>query len=76
MLSGGEKSYYAALLALKAKDYIAACEHFKKAAPYYQNDKEFNLFFETTLLMVEVQNELARLEEVDKIEIEEVFSNG
>lgn len=76
MLKGGEKSYCAALLALKRKDYVSASEHFKKAAPYFENDKEFNLYFETTRLLLEVKRELGKLEKEDKLEIEEIFSNG
>ena len=76
MLKSGEKSYCAALLALKRKDYVSESEHFKKAAPYFENDKEFNLYFETTRLLLEVKRELGKLEKEDKLEIEEIFSNG
>lgn len=78
MLNSGEKSYCAALLALKGKDYFSASEHFRKAAPYFENDREFNLYYETTRLLITVKQELAQLDhrDRDRIEIEEVFSNG
>lgn len=76
MLTGGEKAYCAALLALKRKDYNAASEHFKQAAPFFQEDKEFNLYFETTMLLVEVKKTLGKLEVEDKLEIEEIVPNG
>lgn len=76
MLKSGEKSYCAALMALKCKDYVSASEHFKVAAPFFENDKEFKLFYETTQLLVEVKKELGKIERVEKLEIEEIFSNG
>lgn len=76
MLTSGEKSYCAALMALKRKDYMTASEHFKKAAPYFEHDKEFNLIFETTQLLVDVKKELGRYEKEDSIEIEEIFTDG
>ncbi len=76
MLKSGEKAYCAALLALKRKDYVAASKHFKVAAPYFENDKEFKLFYETTRLLVEVKKELGEIDRVEKLEIEELFSNG
>lgn len=76
MLKSGEKAYYAALLALKRKDFVSASEQFKTAAPFFENDKEFNLFYETTRLLVEVKKELGKINVEDNIEIEEIFSNG
>ena len=76
MLSGGEKAYCAALLALKQKDYQKAVEQFESAAPYFKDDKEFNIFLQTTWLLVTVKSELARPKNHDKLDIEEVFSNG
>jgi len=76
MLSTGEKAYCSALLALKSKDYRAALEHFTKAAPYFRSNAEFNLCFETTRLLVAVRRELNRLENEDRLEVEEVYSNG
>lgn len=76
MLNSGEKSYCAALFALKSKDYSAASEHFKKAAPFFKNDKDFNLYYETTCLLVAVKKELAQQNNEGNIEIEEIFSNG
>jgi hypothetical protein len=76
MLNSGESEYYAALLALKRKDYSSASEHFKKAAPFFEHDREFRLFHESTSLMVAVKQELDRRRQEDSLEIEEVFSNG
>jgi len=76
MLSGGEKSYVAALLALKRKDYRAALEEFEKAAGHFTGDKEFNIYLETTRLLVTVKKELARPRNHEGLDIEEVFSNG
>lgn len=76
MQHGGEKAYCSALLALKQKDYIAASNFFKKAAPFFKDDKEFNLYYETTLLLLEVKKTLGKLEDDEKLEIEEIFTNG
>lgn len=76
MLSTGEKAYCAALLALKRKDYGLAAEQFEKAAPFFADNKEFNLYRETTRLLVKVKNELSRMEREDVIEVEEIFSDG
>lgn len=76
MLSSGEKEYCSALLALKSKDFVSASEHFEKAAPYFENNKEFKLFHETTRLLLEVKKKLGTMKEDDKLEIEEIFSNG
>ncbi len=76
MLSTGEKAYCSALLALKQKKYRLALEQFAKAAPFFKDNREFNLYFETTRLLVTVSNELGRLENKDRLEVEEVFSNG
>ena len=76
MLKAGEKAYCAALLALKRKDYLSASEYFRQAAPYFKENKEFNLYSETTKLLVAVKRELGTLEHDDKLEIEEIFTNG
>ena len=76
MQSGGEKAYCSALLALKQKDYTAASNFFEKAAPYFKSDKEFKLYYETTLLLLEVKKTLGKFEDEDKLEIEEIFTNG
>jgi len=76
MLSGGETSYVAALVALKRKDYKAALEQFEKAAGHFAGDKEFNICLETTRLLVAVKQELARPRTHERLDIEEVFSNG
>ena len=76
MQPGGEKAYCSALLALKQKDYTAASNFFKKAAPYFKDDKEFKLYYETTLLLLEVKKTLGKFEDEDKLEIEEIFTNG
>lgn len=76
MLSVGEKAYCAALLALKNKEYSNALSFFEKAAPYFSNNKEFTLYFETTRLLVEVKSKLGTLQVDDKLEIEEIFTHG
>jgi len=77
MLESSEKAYCLALDALKQKDYIAAAGHFDRAAPHFRNDKEFCLFRESTRLLVDVRKRLSTLENADnRIEIEEIFSNG
>ena len=76
MLSVGEKAYCAALLALKNKEYTSALSFFEKAAPFFNNDKEFTLYFETTRLLVEVKSKLGTLVVDDKLEIEEIFTHG
>lgn len=76
MLKPAEKAYCQALLALKRKDYAAARNLFDKAAPAFADDKEFNLYRETTRLLLVVKERLAKLDNEDKIEIEETFSNG
>ena len=76
MLSSSEKAYCEALLALKRKDYHAASAHFGTAAPDFKGNGEFNLFHETTKLMLAVKKERQRLNSQDQIDIEEVFSRG
>ena len=76
MLKSGEKAYCSALLALKSKDFKSASKYFEQAAPYFKKDKEFNLYFETTKLLVEVKKELGKVEIVDNLEIEEIFTHG
>jgi len=74
--SGGDKAYTSALIALKQKDYTSASKFFQEAAPYYKDDKEFKLYFETTQLLIEVKKTLGKLEDDEKLEIEEIFTNG
>jgi hypothetical protein len=76
MLNSSEKAYCEALLALQRKDYHAASARFDTAAPYFKDNREFNLFHETTKLMLAVKKERQRLNSQDQIEIEEVFSRG
>jgi hypothetical protein len=76
MVSGGEKAYRVALLALRQKDYRTAAEEFEVAAPYFKEDKEFNILRETTLLLLAVKEELARPGNQDRLDIEEVFTSG
>ena len=77
MLSVGEKNYLSALMALKNREYAKAASCFEKAAPYFEHDKEFVLYFETTRLLVEVKKELGLLEvDENSLEIEEIFTNG
>ncbi|HUV30055.1 MAG TPA: hypothetical protein VMY05_03025 [Acidobacteriota bacterium] len=77
MSNPSEKAYRLALQALKRKDYRTAADLFAKAAPGYQQDREFALLRESTRLLLAVQRELTALKEADEeLEIEEVFSNG
>ncbi|MFQ6008459.1 MAG: hypothetical protein ACE5K8_05840 [Candidatus Zixiibacteriota bacterium] len=76
MLNSSEKAYCEALLALQRKDYQAASVHFDTAAPYFKDNREFNLFHETTKLMLAVKEERQRLNSQDQIEIKEVYSHG
>ena len=76
MLSGPEKAYCAALLALKHKDYKAAVEHFENAAPHYQGNREFGILLETTRLLVAVKDQLTQPMNHERLDVEEVFSNG
>jgi hypothetical protein len=76
MLNSSEKAYCEALLALQRKDYQVASAHFDMAAPYFKGNREFNLFHETTKLMLAVKKERVRVNSQDQIDIEEVFSHG
>ena len=76
MLNTSEKAYCLALLALKRKEYRSAVEQFDKAAPHFKNDKEFNLYCESTRLLLAVKQEVEMIEDVDRLEIEEAFPNG
>ncbi len=76
MLKPAEKAYFQALTALKSKDYQAAAEQFDKAAPFFEQDKEFRILSETTRLLVAVTRELKRLGKEESLHIEESFSHG
>ncbi|RKX28220.1 MAG: hypothetical protein DRP47_04880 [Candidatus Zixiibacteriota bacterium] len=76
MFNPSEKAYCLALLALKRKDYRTASDHFDRAASGFKTDREFNLYRETTRLLLAVKREIAVLEKEDKLEIEEAFPNG
>lgn len=76
MLNPSEKAYCQALLALRRKEYQRAAEQFEKAVPFFRKDEEFNLFRETTRLLLTVKEELARLEKQNELQIEEVFTDG
>ncbi len=77
MLNASEKAYCLALQALKDKDYRKAAEYFDRAAPFFAENREFNLYRETTRLLLAVKRELgAEPESDDELVIEEVFSNG
>ena len=77
MLNPAEKAYCLAMQALQRKDYRVAEAHFEKAAPHFEQNREFNLFRESTQLLVAVQHELSELDEADnELAIEEVFSDG
>ena len=75
MLNQSEKAYCQALLALRNKDYRAAVEFFDRAAPYFTENKEFNLLRETNRLLVAVKERLATAEH-DEIELEETIPYG
>jgi hypothetical protein len=75
VLSSSEKAYTLALRALKQKDYHTANGYFGRAAPGFGNNREFQLFRETTRLLLDVKDRLSALDE-DRLDIEEVFSNG
>ena len=76
MLNPSEKAYCQALLALKDKEYRIASEYFDRAASEFQTNREFALYRETTRLLLAVRQELAVLENEDKLEIEETFPHG
>ena len=76
-LSAHEKSYCLALAALSQKKYRQAADHFDKAAPFFDGNKEFILLCESTHLLMAVKKELAEIEnEQDAMVITEVFSDG
>ncbi len=76
MLKPAEKAYFQGLAALKDKKYKAAAELFDKAAPFFEQNKEFGIFRETTRLLVAVAEELRKLEKEESLNIEESFSHG
>lgn len=76
MLRVAEKAYSQALLALKRKDYAEAVRKFELAALEFTDNQEFELLHETTRLLVAVKDELTDIGNEDRLEIEEVFSNG
>ena len=76
MLNPAEKDYFRALEALRRKEYRLATEHFDKAVPQFEKDGEFILLRETNRLLVSVATELARLEEDNELQIEEIFTDG
>ncbi len=61
MLVDSEKAYCRALLALKNRDYQTAVQKFAKASGHFGTNKEFDLFYQTTQLLLAVKQEL-RLE--------------
>ncbi|MDZ4723316.1 MAG: hypothetical protein SGI97_05370 [candidate division Zixibacteria bacterium] len=65
-----------ALRAIRQKQYRAAIDYFDKAAPFFQENKEFGLLQETTRLLLAVRAEIAVLGNDDDIIVEEVFSDG
>jgi len=75
MLNPGEKAYCQALLALKNRDYRRAAVEFEKAAPYFSEDREFNLIMETNRVLVAVKEKIAA-EDSDQIEVEEILPYG
>ena len=75
MLNQSEKAYCQALLALKNRDYRAATDFFDRAAPYFRENREFNLLRETNRLLVAVKERLAAADH-EEIEVEETIPNG
>jgi hypothetical protein len=75
LLNQSEKAYCQALLALKNKDYQAATEFFDRAAPYFKENKEFNLLRETNRLLIAVKEKLATADH-EEIELEETILYG
>jgi hypothetical protein len=77
MLNPSEKAYCLALTALKQKKYSSAADYFEKAAPYFRDNREFQLLRESTRMLVAVKDQLAVADnENDALVIEEVYSNG
>ena len=76
MIAQPEKAFIRALMALKDKDYGSASEYFDKAAPYFRGNKEFRLFRETNRLLLAVKKELRNPGVENRIDIEEMFSDG
>ncbi len=74
MLNSSEKAYCLALQALRDKKYGLANEYFDRAAAYFRDNQDFNLYRETVKLLIAVKEELASTN--DEITIEEVFSDG
>lgn len=72
MFNRFEKAYCLALLNLKKKDYRSALENFNLAAGTFQKDKEFNLIWKSTELLIEVKKKLAETDD-EMIELEEVL---
>ena len=71
-----EKAFVQALIALKRKEYGSASEYFEKAAPYFKGNKEFRLLRETNRLLLAVKKELKNPNVQNRLEIEEMFSDG
>jgi hypothetical protein len=75
LLNQSEKAYCQALLALKNKDYRAATDFFDRAAPYFKENREFNLLRETNRLLIAVKERLVTAEH-EEIEVEETIPYG
>ena len=71
-----EKAFVQALIALKRKEYGSASEYFEKAAPYFKGNKDFRLLRETNRLLLAVKKELKNPNVGNRLEIEEMFSDG
>ncbi|MEW5994252.1 MAG: hypothetical protein AB1744_07640 [Candidatus Zixiibacteriota bacterium] len=76
MLKPEEKAYCEALVALKRKKYEVAAEQFHKAAPLFEENREFNLLRETTGLLLAVREELAKGQTQGTRESPEVIADG
>ena len=59
MLNSSEKAYYLALQALRFKHYDKALNYFHAAAGHFQDNREFQILYETTRLLVAVKEEIA-----------------
>ena len=74
MLNSSEKAYCRALQALKAKHYAQAARCFEQAAPFFADNRDFRLYWETTRLLLAVKQALGTFD--DELVIEEVFTDG
>ncbi len=76
MLNMSEKSYCVALKALKDKEYRFAADLFEKAAPFFKDNREFELLKETNRLLLVVKQRLAEFDEEETEVIQESLTDG